>query len=178
MGLRWTEEQYNEYLKKNGKVPTRRNDPSNVVLVGGYNSKWSGWTDIGGQKCYFRSKWERDFACYLEYLKKQKQLLQWTYEPRKFSFTSKYSTGATSYTPDFRTTAIDKKVTWIEVKGYLNAQSKQKIKRFHELYPEEGQIELITSAWFKQHYNLIRTLPDYISLEGLLHLKKQSQKKP
>jgi len=176
--VRWSEEQYNEFIKKTGKVPTRRNDPSNVVIVGGYSSRWQGWVEFEDYRFYAKSKYERDYSLFLQYRKKQGELLSWVYEPKRFSFKEFYDRGQLFYTPDFYLTLSSGKTEYHETKGFLNSPSKSKIRRFEKHYPEEGPITLIDASWFKSHYKLIHTLPGYISLEGLLHLKKTNQKKP
>lgn len=45
-----------------------------------------GWVTIGEHRHYFRSKWEVNYALYLEWLKTKKQIAEWEYEPQTFWF--------------------------------------------------------------------------------------------
>lgn len=54
------------------------------------------------------------------------------FEPYVFTFPVKR--GTKGYTPDIYLTATGE---WIEVKGYFDAKSRVKIKRFKKYYPEE-----------------------------------------
>jgi hypothetical protein len=61
------------------------------------------------------------------------------YEPIDFGFYEfGIKKGTVSYTPDFRLTYANGKQIWVEVKGFLKAQDKTKIKRFKKYYPEEA----------------------------------------
>lgn len=77
---------------------------------------------------FLRSSWEANCLRYLNYLKHS-----WKYEPKIFIFEG-IKRGTTSYLPDIYDETIDK---WIEVKGYLDAKDKVKIRRFKQYYPEE-----------------------------------------
>lgn len=94
-----------------------------------------GWYTIGGQKHFFRSHWEVDFACYLEILKKSKNIKEWEYEPYCFWF-NEIKRGVRSYLPDFRVTENDGSQHYIEVKGYFDKKSLTKLKRLKKYYPE------------------------------------------
>ena len=77
---------------------------------------------------FFRSKWEANYARYLNYIG-----VKWEYEPKRFWFDA-IKTGTRSYQPDFY--LIDEDI-WVEVKGWMDAQSKTRLKRFKKYYPEE-----------------------------------------
>ena len=55
---------------------------------------------VGDKVIYFRSKWEANYALYLEWLKKEGQIKDWQYEPNYFEFPIKH--GTTRYLPDFK----------------------------------------------------------------------------
>lgn len=121
----------------------------NAVNSGAYKSNISGWRTIGDKKYYFRSLWEIQFATYLEWLRTKKQIRDWEYEPKTFNFpVGKYKTAPLAYRPDYRVTELDGSTKFIEVKGFLNNDSKKKLKRFHECFPEEGEITIIDKIWF------------------------------
>ena len=83
---------------------------------------------------YFRSSWERNYARYLNYLKARKEILSWEYEPETFWFDG-IRRGHTSYKPDYRVTNRDGSVVFHELKGYMDAGSKTKIKRMAKYHP-------------------------------------------
>lgn len=80
--------------------------------------------DIG---TYVRSRWEANFLRYLNYKK-----LKWEYEPKTFVFEG-IKRGTRTYTPDVY---IPKEDVWIEIKGYLRAKDKTKIRRMKRYHPE------------------------------------------
>lgn len=99
--------------------------------------KWKqAWATIGGQRCFFRSKWEHDYALYLELLKEHGKINDWQHEPKTFWF-DQIKRGTRSYLPDFRISESDGTHTWVEIKGYMDAKSKTKLKRFKKYFPEE-----------------------------------------
>ena len=91
---------------------------------------------------YFRSKWEANYARYLN----QMEVL-WEYEKETFWFEGIRS-GTTNYTPDFYLSETD---TWVEVKGQWDSKSKTKLRRFRKYHPEEyAKLFVITSdIWGK-----------------------------
>ena len=102
------------------------------VTSGGFRS------DIG---ISVRSRWEANIARYLNYLKKQKKISRWMYEPRRFQFDD-IKRGTRSYLPDFCVTFLDGTYEWWEVKGYWTSKAKTAVKRFRARYPEETLIIL------------------------------------
>ena len=77
---------------------------------------------------YFRSRWEANYARYLNFMG-----IEWAYEPDTFIFEA-IKRGTRSYTPDFYIPSEDKR---IEIKGYLDQKGRTKIKRLKKYYPEE-----------------------------------------
>lgn len=94
-----------------------------------------GWRDIGGKDAFYRSRWEANFARYLEWLKVNGHIQDWEHEPETFWFNA-IKRGVRSYLPDFRVTETDGRIVYYEVKGYMDAKSKTKIKRFAKYYPD------------------------------------------
>lgn len=121
----------------------------NVKLKSGqartFTSK-QGWRQIGQKRAYFRSEWEARYARYLETLKSTGAILEWLHEPQTFWF-EKIKRGTRSYLPDFKVIQPDGSHYWVEVKGYFDAKSLTKIKRFHKYYPEEKLI-VVSKEWF------------------------------
>ena len=106
----------------------------------------SGWREVGGKKIYFRSTWEVKYAKYLQFLKETGVINSWEYEPQTFWF-EEIRRGTRSYLPDFKVTKLDGTHYWVEVKGYFDAKSKTKIKRFKKYYPKE-ELMICDEKWF------------------------------
>lgn len=87
---------------------------------------------IGDKEMYFRSKWEANYALYLEWLKKQGEIQDWEYEPMWYEFPIKH--GATRYLPDFAVT-LKNGSELHEVKGRLTGRAKTQLKRMAKFYP-------------------------------------------
>ncbi len=114
------------------------------------------WECIGGHKIYFRSQWEVKVATYLQTLQNSLQINSWEYEPQTFWFLE-IKRGCRSYKPDFKITKLDGSHYWIEVKGYMDRESKTKLKRFSKYYPEE-KLVLITKDSFIKNSILVSLL--------------------
>lgn len=108
----------------------------------------AGFQMIGDRKIRFRSGWEADFARYLQSLKEKYEIFDWDYEPKRFWF-HKIQRGTTSYLPDFRVCRLDFTYYWVEVKGWMDAKSKTRIKRFRKYYPNE-ELVIVDGQWFKK----------------------------
>jgi len=109
--------------------------PKNMINKGAYSNIQSGKYKVGNQIIYFRSKWEANYALYLEFLKKQKEIKKWEYEADTFIF-EKIKFGTRSYRPDFKITNNNDRIEYHEVKGYFDSKSKTKMKRMKKYYPE------------------------------------------
>jgi len=117
--------------------------PKNIQRKGKFGNVERGYYNIGGKKIFFRSRWEANYALYLGFLIKQKQIKKWEYEKDVFIF-EKIKFGTRSYRPDFKICNNDNTISYHEVKGYLTSQGKTKIKRFKKYYPEEfAKLEFI-----------------------------------
>ncbi len=107
---------------------------------------------IGGKKKYWRSKWERQYAKYLEWSKRRGDIKDWDFECETFWFLA-IKRGTRSYLPDFKVTLNDDSIEFHEVKGYMDAKSKTKIKRMAKYYPKVV-LKIIDGSWFKAHKNM------------------------
>ena len=113
------------------------------------HGKWkAGWRTVGGQKVYFRSRWEANYARYLEWLKTIGNIKSWEHEPETFWF-DKLKRGCVSYLPDFRVTNPNGSIEYHEVKGWMDARSKTKIKRMAKYFPEIKLIVIHDKAYKK-----------------------------
>lgn len=118
------------------------------LSVNKFKNMQSGDYDINGKVIYFRSLWEPNYALYLDFLIKQKQILKWEYEPDTFWF-DQIKRGVRSYKPDFKVTNIDGSIEYHEVKGYMDAKSKTKLKRMRIYYPDVKMV-LIDKAVYNE----------------------------
>lgn len=99
------------------------------------NTTWkAAWRIIGGIRKFFRSKWEANYAHYLQWLKENKQIADWKHEPKTFWFEG-VKRGCVSYLPDFCVTELSGAESYHEVKGWMDARSKTKIKRMAKYHP-------------------------------------------
>ena len=96
---------------------------------------------------FFRSSWEANYARYLNFLLSQGTITKWEYEPKTFVFHGVIR-GVLTYTPDFLVEEKDGTKAWHEVKGWMDAKSKAKLKRMAKFYPDE-KIVLIDAAQYK-----------------------------
>lgn len=119
--------------------------------------KWkSAWREIGGVKIYARSKWEANYARYLEFLKSVGDILLWEHEPETFWF-EKIKRGVRSYLPDFRVTLKDGTIEYHEVKGWMDAKSATKLKRM-KIYHPKVKMVLRDGVWFKANTKQLSSL--------------------
>lgn len=95
----------------------------------------AGWAQIGDQpRHFYRSKWERNYALYLEWLRQGGHIREWKPEPKTFWF-EKIRRGVRSYLPDFLVVENDESEAFHEVKGWMDPKSKTKIARMGRYYP-------------------------------------------
>lgn len=99
--------------------------------------------DLGNQ--YFRSAWEANYARYLNWLVSKGEIDGWSYEPVTFEFVG-IKRGVRFYTPDFRVETRGAH-EWHEVKGWMDSQSKTRMKRMAKYYPGE-KVVMIDRKWF------------------------------
>jgi hypothetical protein len=116
--------------RRNGIMAMFKN-PYSRCKQGYYKISWHG-------DMFFRSKWEANYALYLTFLEKTGDVLKWEYEPYRFKFPIEH--GTVCYTPDFKVYFRNGSIEWHEVKGWMDAKSKTKIKRMAKYYPEEKLI--------------------------------------
>lgn len=93
--------------------------------------------DLNNQ--FFRSAWEANYARYLNWQIEQGLILSWQFEPHTFVFHGVVR-GQLTYTPDFKVINTDGSHEWHEVKGWMDAKSKAKLKRMAKFYPNEKVI--------------------------------------
>ena len=76
---------------------------------------------------YVRSKWEANFARYLNYCEEHYARADWWYEKETFQFPVKR--GTQFYKPDSKVLNTDKSADYYEVKDYLDQKSRNLLKK-------------------------------------------------
>lgn len=105
---------------------------------------------------FFRSSWEANYARYLNFLQKNGDIEKWEYEPDTFWF-HKILRGVRSYKPDFKVWEKGK-IFYVELKGWMDARSKTKLKRMKKYYPAI-EVRLVGE---KQYKDLARKIGSII----------------
>ncbi len=98
------------------------------------NASNAAWREIGGVKKYYRSRWEANYARYLQFLKEQGKIKDWKHESKTFWFDG-IKRGCVSYLPDFWVLENNGSEAYHEVKGFMDSKSKTKIKRMAKYHP-------------------------------------------
>ena len=120
----------------NGNMPPQRPETT-----------WkSGWREIGGKKKFYRSRWEANYAMYLEWLKVKGEIKDWAHESKTFWFEG-IKRGCMSYLPDFHVIENNGKESYHEVKGWMDDRSKTKIKRMAKYFPEISLVVIDSKAY-------------------------------
>lgn len=109
----------------------------------------AGWREIGDRRKYFRSRWEANYARYLEFLKVHGEIKEWDHECEVFWFDG-IKRGCISYLPDFKVTNKDDSSFFVEVKGWMDDRSKTKINRMR-IYHPQIVLKIISGDWFKSN---------------------------
>lgn len=115
-----------------------------------------GWREVNGERIYFRSRWEYNYALYLEFLRLRGEIQKWEHEPETFWF-EKIKRGCRTYLPDFRVTLPSGMVEYHEVKGWMDPRSITKIKRMAKYHPKII-LRVIDGTWFKANGANLRAI--------------------
>lgn len=107
----------------------------------------SEWHEIDGIKFFARSRWESNYAHFLQWKKCRGEIIKWEHEPETFWFKG-IKRGVVSYLPDFKITLPCGGVEYHEVKGWMDAKSKTKIKRMAKYHPKV-KLEIIDSKRYR-----------------------------
>jgi hypothetical protein len=108
----------------------------------------AGWREIGGQRAYFRSSWEANYARYLQWLKSLGEIADWKHEPETFWFDA-IKRGVRSYKPDFRVWECDGSSHLVEVKGWMDSRSRTTLRRMKKYHPTE-RVDLVDSKAYRK----------------------------
>lgn len=110
---------------------------------------------------FFRSGWEANFARYLNLLLKNGDIVKWEYEPDRFDFTA-IQRGTRSYTPDFKIwDAVGAEPYYYEVKGWMDAKSKTRLKRMAKYYPDVKVIVFGAKEYRDLKKKLSKIIPNW-----------------
>jgi hypothetical protein len=155
---RWeqmTDDEQSALIIKQIKAKIAKGAPQNIGNR--ESASWkAGWREVGGQRVYFRSRWEANYARYLQALVDDGKILSWEHEPQTFWFDG-IKRGSMSYLPDFRVKHTDGSITYHEVKGWMDDRSRTKLARMAKYYPE---VALIVIA--KDEYRRLSRLLAYV----------------
>ena len=127
-----------EQLDKHSRMASENGRKVSPINREGASWK-AGWREVGGYKKYYRSRWEANYARYLEHLRVNGLIKSWLHEPRTFWFDG-IKRGCMSYLPDFEVIENSGRFVYHEVKGWMDDRSKTKIRRMAKYHPD---VELI-----------------------------------
>ncbi len=96
---------------------------------------------------YFRSRYEANYARYLNFLISNSEIVKWEYESDTFWF-HKIKRGVRSYTPDFKVYLNDGQVEYHEVKGWDYPRGMTARKRMGKYY-SHVKLVLVGEEFFK-----------------------------
>lgn len=106
----------------------------------------AGWREISGYRKFYRSRWEANYARYLNWLHQRGEILDWKHEPETFWF-DKIKRGVRSYLPDFRVWELDGSSKLHEVKGWMDSRSKTTLNRMRIYHPCETIVLIERKAY-------------------------------
>jgi len=84
------------------------------------------WTDRKGRNLRFKSSWEKAFAAQLDV-----EDADWNYEPRSYPLKI-----CRRYTPDFEVLVSEKLARLVEVHGWMDQRTENRLAEFCKTYPE------------------------------------------
>lgn len=114
---------------------------------------WKGWAEIGGKKFYAKSKWEFNYAQYLNFMVKHKKIIDWDYELKTFTFLG-VTKGCVSYKPDFFVKFPNGYEEFIEVKGWEQSSDRTKWKRMAKYHPQIN-LRIINKKFFNENGKIL-----------------------
>lgn len=138
-----TEEQITIMVRKQLKTRSANGTMANPRAKCSWKQQWA---EINGVRKFYRSRWELNYAYYLEWLRVNGQIKSWEHEPETFWF-DEVKRGCVSYLPDFKVTENNDSVSYHEVKGWMDDRSKTKIKRMGKYYPDVKLVVIDASAY-------------------------------
>jgi len=147
-----------EYRQRLSDMATfNKNGLKNRNMRSGLINYHSGFREDLGH--YIRSGWEANIARYLRFLIEKRKILKYEYEADTFEF-KEIKRGNRSYTPDFKIYLNNGKIEYWEVKGWMDKDSKVKLKRMEKYYPEV-KIILIEREQYNEIKKWSRLIPGW-----------------
>lgn len=154
-----TDAQKVEYLIKATKTKMK----NGTLIKERPTASWkAAWREIGGIRKYYRSKWEANYAYYLEWLKQGGHIKAWAHEPKTFWFEG-VKRGCVSYLPDFHVVENNGSEAYHEVKGWMDARSATKIRRMAKYHPTVKLIVIDTKAYAELKKKVSKIVPGWES---------------
>lgn len=125
------------------------------------NASWkASWREIGGVRKYYRSRWEANYARYLDSLKIKGDVVKWEHEPETFWFEG-IKRGCMSYLPDFKIEFANGRIEYHEVKGWMDDRSITKIKRMAKYHPKVKLVVIDAKAYKKLEKEVKKNIADW-----------------
>ena len=115
---------------------------------------------VGKQRVYFRSRWEANYARYLEILKNDGHILDWQYEPHRFVFPRNRS-GVRSYAPDFKIIYDADYYEWMELKGWRKDKDVHKEELMDLHHPSEVILYIDKAGYNDLQDSCAHRIPDW-----------------
>jgi hypothetical protein len=120
----------------------------------------AGWREIGGIRKFYRSRWEANYARYLEWLRSLGEIMAWAHEPKTFWFEG-VRRGAVSYLPDFWVREANGREAFHEVKGWMDDRSKTKLRRMTKYHPEVRIVVIRAKQYHAIERKVRPLIPDW-----------------
>ena len=137
-----------------------------------------GWIRYNNKEMYFKSLYEMNYAAYLQWLMIKGEIDSWEYEPKEFAFPKDKYKANLYYKPDFKVIENAGNHHWHEVKGYMDAKSKTKIRRFNKHFGEtEGNIVVVDKKWFTATKKQSHRIPNWLTLDQAKEIFSPMRKK-
>lgn len=161
MGRPQSEEQKNATSQRMFERWHSMTPEERIAFSGDAKRSWkAAWREIGGVRKYYRSRWEANYARYLEWLKKRGEIRSWKHEPKTFWFLA-IKRGTRSYLPDFEVVENNGTASYHEVKGWMDDASRVKLKRMAKYYPEEKIVLIDRAAYMAIAKTMKRIIVDW-----------------
>lgn len=156
----WHQMSEDKRMAKTVRMMKTRSAKGNYVANKPHGSWKSAWREIGGKRKFYRSRWEANYARYLEFLKDSRHIKDWAHEPKTFWFDG-VKRGCVSYLPDFCVTELDGTEAYHEVKGWMDARSQTKLKRMRKYHPDVKLIVIDKKAYTEIERKLGSAIPGW-----------------
>lgn len=138
------------------KPKVSKNDKPILGNNGSFQNVKRGDYECSKGTTFFRSKWEANYALYLDFLVKNKTIKEWHYEAQTFFF-EKIKSGTKKYIPDFKVINNDGSIEFHEVKGYTVARDRTKWRRMAKYFPEV-KLVIIDKTFYNDLYKKLKTV--------------------